>query len=482
MSSASGSPRGPLAAAIPAARRGRAPGPDADVAFAGPAAQAELVRRREVRPRELVELVLARIAELDSGLNAFRAVLPERALAEADQAEARVGAGERRPLLGVPVAIKDDVAVAGLPLTRGTSAVDDPAPADGELVARLRAAGAIVVGVTNVPELTLWGFTETQTNGATRNPWDRHRTPGGSSGGSASAVAAGLVPLATASDGAGSIRIPAALCGVFGLKVQRGRLGWGDGAERWNGMAVPGVLARTVADTALAYEALTGLAWTQAAAHPPGRLRVAVALATPPGIPERMLDRERREAVVATGELLRTLGHDVHEHELPLTVAMASRVAVRYLAGAAEEARDVAHPERLERRTRQMIALGRAAERVLPRARAAEGADAATINAIFDHHDLLLTPAVATPPVPIGTWEGRNAVTTWHANASRYPFLALWNHLGNPAASLPAGFDSLGLPLAVQLVARPEGEETLLSVAAQLEQARPWADHRPPVS
>ena len=180
-----------------------------------------------MRPRELAELALARIGELDGTLNAFRVVRAEQALAAADALVL-----DDRPLLGVPVAIKDDTAVAGERLTWGTAAVETPAAVDGHLAALLRAAGAVVIGITNVPELTLWGFTETLSNGATRNPWDPARTPGGSSGGSAAAVAAGLVPLATASDGAGSIRIPAACCGLFGCKLTRGRLGWGDGRAR----------------------------------------------------------------------------------------------------------------------------------------------------------------------------------------------------------------------------------------------------------
>jgi amidase len=449
---------------------------DDELAFAGPARLAALVRAGEVTPRELVEAALARIAHVDQGLNAFRVTLPERALAEADQALARVGSGASRPLLGVPVAIKDDVAVAGQRLTRGTGAVDAVQVADGEIVARLRAAGAIVVGITNVPELTLWGFTETLSNGATRNPWDPTRTPGGSSGGSGAAVAAGLVPLASASDGSGSIRIPAALCGLFGLKLTRGRLPWGDRAEVWNGMAVPGLLARSVADTALAYEAVLG----EALATGPGpRLRIAVSTATPPGIPRRVLDREHREAVQATASLLAGLGHEVHAHDLPVTLAMSSRVAVRNLAGAADEAGQVDHPERLERRTRSMVRTARVASRLLPRARRGQDADAQAVGALFEDHDLLLTPTVAGPPAPVGTWSGRGAARTWQGNVERYPYTALWNHLGNPAASVPAGFDTAGLPLSAQLVARPGAETTLLSVAAEIEEARPWTQHRP---
>jgi amidase len=428
-----------------------------------------------VSPRELVEHALARITELDGSLNAFRVVRAEHALAVANAIEL-----DDRPLAGLPVAVKDDAAVARERMTWGTGAVTSSSQVDGEIVRRLRLAGAIVIGITNVPELTMWGFTETLSNGATRNPWDLARTPGGSSGGSAAAVAAGLVPLATASDGAGSIRIPAACTGLFGLKATRGRLSWGDRGEVWAGMAVPGVLARSVADTAIAYAALTEQPWSPVGE--PGRLRVAFSTATPPGIPQRALDGERRQAVVATASLLDSLGHEVHEHDLPITLGMVRRVAVRYLAGAAEAERTVERPELLERRTRRMARAGRAAERLLPGALAGREADAAAFAPLFAEHDVVLTPAIAGPPPRVGTWQGRGAAATWQGNAQQYPFSALWNHLGNPAMAVPAGFDRAGLPLSVQFAGRMGEEPRLLALAAQLEEARPWAHARPPVS
>jgi len=446
-----------------------------ELAWAGPARLAELVRRREATPRELVELALERIDRLDGRLNAFRVVRAERALAQADALEI-----DDRPLLGVPLAVKDDLAVAGERRTLGSVAVEAVERADSRIVAALRAAGAVVVGITNVPELTLWGFTETLSHGATRNPWDLARTPGGSSGGSAAAVAAGLVPLATASDGAGSIRIPAACTGLFGLKVTRGRIPWDGGRETWAGLAVPGLLARTVADTAHAYAALTGEPWSPAGE--PGRLRVAFSTATPPGIPQRALHREHREAVVATARLLEGLGHDVHEHDLPLSLATVRRVAARYLAGAAEAEREVDRPDLLERRSRRMAAAGRAARRALGDVAAAQAADAAALAPLFAEHDVVLTPAVSGPPPRVGRWQRSGAAATWQGNAQQYPFSALWNHLGNPAAAVPAGLDAAGLPLSVQLAGRIGEERTLLALAAQIEQARPWAGSRPPVS
>jgi len=451
-----------------------------ELAFAGPLRLAALVRARQVTPRELVELALERIARLDPRLNAFRVVLAERALEEADRAGRLVDVGSR-PLHGVPVAVKDDVAVAGQVRAMGSAARERPEPVDAELVRRLRAAGAIVVGLTRTPELGLWGFTESAAGGATRNPWDPDRTPGGSSGGSAAAVAAGLVPLATATDGVGSIRIPAALCGLFGLKPQRGRLSTAPRAEVFTGLAVPGVLARGVEDTAFAYEALTGLPWLAAARRPPGRLRIAVSARLPPGI-RATVDASVLAAVEETAELLRGLGHDVRRRDPGMSQAMARRVLVRYLAGAAEEARAVEHPERLEPRTRRIARAGVLAGRVLPRARAGEAADAARLTALFAEHDALLCPTVATAAPRVGAWDGRGALATLLGNLARFPFTGAWNHAGVPAASVPAGRDADGLPRAVQLVGPPGSEPLLLSLSRQLEEARPWTHVRPPVS
>src|ERR1700736_4595017 len=205
-----------------------------DLAYSGIARQAQLIAAGEVSSRELVEIYLERIARFDLDLNAFRVVFAERARLEAQPADARRGAGEERPLLGVPFAVKDDIDVAGELTAWGSNATEGAAPADAEVVRRLREAGAVIIGKTNVPELTIWPFTETATFGATRNPWDLQRAPGGSSGGSAAAVAAGLVGAALGSDGAGSIRIPAAWCGVFGLKPQRDRVSMAPKAEAWH--------------------------------------------------------------------------------------------------------------------------------------------------------------------------------------------------------------------------------------------------------
>ena len=229
-----------------------------EIAFAGLARQAEMVRDGEVSPTELVGQSLERIDQIDPQLNAFRKVFADKAMLEAEQAEARRSAGDKRPLLGVPIAIKDEIDVVGEVNLHGTDAFEQPAKADAEVVRRLREAGAIIVGLTLLPELAICGFTESATYGVTRNPWNPQRTPGGSSGGSASAVAAGLVPIASAGDGAGSIRIPAACCGLFGLKPSRGRVSLAPKLEGWRGMVVEGCVSRSVLDSALWLDVVSG--------------------------------------------------------------------------------------------------------------------------------------------------------------------------------------------------------------------------------
>jgi amidase len=454
---------------------------DDEVAFAGVAGQAELVRRGEVSSRELVELALRRIERLDPALNAFGAVYAERALREAAAADARVGAQERAPLLGVPVAVKDEIDIAGEITSHGTGAAVTPASGDAEVVRRLRAAGAIVVGKTKMPELGLWPFTESVTWGVTRNPWDVERTPGGSSGGSAAAVAAGMVPAAIGADGAGSIRIPAACCGVFGLKPQRDRVSRAPHDRDRAHWVVFGALTRSVLDTGVMLDVLSSQAqgFTEAAKATPGRLRIAVSTGFPPGVRGRLSD-EVRGALDTTAELLRSLGHtvversvDMRARDVPVILALIFRL-VRELVG------EVEHPQRLERRTRALARPGAlVSDRMVERLLAAEGALVARIAAIFDDYDLVLAPVMSEPAVPAGIMEGRGATATYLWQTGWVPFTVLWNITGQPAASVPVGHSGEGLPLAVQLVGRPHDERTLLSVAAQLEAERPWNDRRP---
>jgi len=458
----------------------------ADIAYAGAAEQARLVRSREISAREVVDATLARIDALDPHLNAYRVVFADRARDEADRADALGSQGEGRTLLGVPVAIKDDADVAGEVTAWGTDAYGGPKSVDSDVVARLRAAGAIVIGKTHVPEMTLWPWTASETWGVTRNPWDRRRTPGGSSGGSAVAIATGMCGVALGSDGGGSIRYPSALTGVFGIKPQRDRVPLGpDHHGAWNGLTAYGPLARTVGDAAAFLDAtgddLPVGGFTAALARPLTPLRIAFSFGPPPGSFAR-LSAERRTALEQTAELLRALGHHVFEQEVDYGLAAMWNVSVRYLDGLHHDVATMARPEHLERNTHRLAAYGgRFPRSWAARARARAPAIAERMNRSFEGADVVMTPIAGGPPPNIDDVVGRGlARSLYRSNAAAWA--APWNAIGQPAASVPAGIDSGGLPLAVQLCGRLRDEATLLNLAAQIEGARPWADRRPPTT
>jgi amidase len=450
------------------------------LAFAGAARQAERIRRGDVDPVELVEFTLDRIARIDPQLNAFRVVLADRARAEAERAAARVRLGEERPLLGVPVAIKDDLAVAGQVRSLGSRAHGGPEAEDALAVRRLRDAGAIIVGITRVPELCVWPFTETLEGGVTRNPWNLEHSPGGSSGGSGAAVAAGLVGLATASDGAGSIRIPAAWNGLFGLKPTRDLVPTDPYVAPWRGLTVVGVLTRTVADTALGLEVMSGQPLVEASRRPLRPLRIGLSLRSPLPTPVPINPAWQYGAQL-TAELLEGLGHRVIECDVKVGPKTVAAITARYLTGIADDAEAMAHPERLERRTRSMARLGAGARRLLPRVQAWDADVLAECSRVFADVDVLLTPALAQPPQEVGKWEGVGAIRTLEGSLRRVPFSPMWNVAGFPAAVVPAGHDGDDLPRAVQLVAPTGQDALLLALATQIEQARPWAGALPPV-
>jgi amidase len=462
-----------------------------EVAFAGAARIAEMVRAKQVSPSELVELYLERISRIEPALNAYRIVLPEQARADAKVAEERLAAGDRAPLLGVPVAIKDNVDYAGQVTTHGTAAYGEPAAEDSLVVRRLREAGATILGKTNLPELAIYGFTESPTWGDTRNPWDRSRTCGGSSGGSGVASAAGMCAIAHATDGAGSIRNPAAYCGLFGLKPQRNRVSLWPDREHWHGLAVSGCVSRTVMDTALYLDVIGGAAkgdfdsppplerpLIDAARSSPRKLRIASTTRT-------VLPMAKAAEVIAAYEetvgLLRSLGHEVNEAS-PSYGRLTTDFYPLYFRGIRDEAMTLAHPERLSRQTKGFVRLGRLiSDRRLAKIRDRMPAATARIQRLFRDYDLLITPATAQLPVEIGRWRGQGALRTINGMSNVYPYGAAWNYTGQPAATIPAGFTDAGLPRSVMLVARPNDEATLISVAAQLEAERPWADRTPDV-
>jgi amidase len=462
-----------------------------DLAFVGAAEQVEMLAAGTITAPALLEVYLERIARLDPVLRSYRVVLAGTARQEAVAAQRRLDAGERLPLLGIPVAIKDSVDVAGEVTTYGSSAHGAPATRDAEVVHRLRAAGAVIIGKTAVPELMMLPYTESLTFGATRNPWDTALTPGGSSGGSAAAVAAGLAPLALGSDGGGSIRIPSGWCGLFGLKPQRDRVSLAPGEDTWCGLNVNGPIARSVRDAALFLDvAATPEAgpapaggFAAVAARDPGRLRIALSTKVPPPLLARC-GKEQRAAVGHAGVLLRDLGHDVitRDPDYP-PAAVYANFLPRYFRGIYNDVRSLPYPDRLEARTRNMARIGSLlSDRRMAAVHAGAAALAARIQSIFDDVDVVITPGNAAGPSRIGAYQRRGALLSFLLVSGRVPFFGMWNLTGQPAAVVPWGLDHAGVPLSVQLVGRPHDEATLLALAAQIEAARPWAAWRPPVS
>jgi amidase len=441
---------------------------DTDIAFAGVNGQRQLLRDGTVSSVQLLELSLRRIKELDPAIGAFRTLFAT-ARGEAEAADAAIARGEDRPLLGVPMAVKDNLPVAGHAPSEGTGSPQPVATADAEIARRLRAAGAVLVGATKLPELALWPFTESVTWGATRNPWNLDRTPGGSSGGSAAAVAAGLVAAAHGSDGGGSIRIPAACCGLVGLKPTRGFVSLAPDVEHWHGLSVAGCLTRSVEDTVTVLNVLqdTVLELTE-----PGPLRIAWSTKTPVPSP---LDPAVRAALDGVVQRLEGLGHTTVAAD-PSYRGVQVSFLVRYATGVADDLANLTDPSVTEPRTRLVAALGRRLRgRPLTRALRLGQAAAARLATLPGGADVLITPTLASPPRPVGALTGRRTL----ALAGRHvPYTPTWNVTGQPALAVPAGFTVDGLPLSVQLIGVPGSEQLLLSLAAQLQD---WTERRPPV-
>jgi amidase len=481
--------------------------PDSDLMLRGATELAQMVRSGEVSSRELVETSLARIEELNPKLNAFVDVDGERALQAADA----VKPGDERPFAGVPIAIKNNVPVEGLRITLGCSLMaDHVADSDHNVTRRLKDAGFIVVGTTTLPEYGILPVSEARLFGPTRNPWDLERTPGGSSGGSAAAVAAGMVPVAHGNDGGGSIRIPAACCGLVGLKVARGRISgapvFGDSP-----LVCDGVLTRTVADTAAILDVLAGYepgdaTWAPPPAQPfaasaasapvsavdgSNKLRIA-ATKTPP-LPDATVDPVCAQAVDDAAQLLRSLGHEVQEVDPPWRIPGLSEMfgaffsihiglEILYSGVVAKREPTADDMEPMSWAIFQMVknidsVQGLALEVQLQ-------ALTRQLVAFLEPYDALLTPALAERPLPIGTLDTAAAdpMSTFTRSGMFTPFTPILNASGQPGISLPLYHGEDGLPLGVQLIGRPAGEAALLALAGQVQEAAPWADRRPSIS
>ena len=474
--------------------------PDSDLMFRSAIELADMVRAGEISARELVQTSLDRIEELNPELNAFVQIDGERALATADE----IGPGDERPFAGVPVAIKNNRPVSGLRLTYGCSLMAEyVADYDHNVTRRLREAGFVIVGSTTLPEYGILPTSEARIFGPTRNPWDLQRTPGGSSGGAAAAVASGMVPVAHGNDGGGSIRIPAACCGLVGLKPSRGRISaapeLGDSS-----LGIDGVLTRTVADTAAILDVLEGYelgdaTWApppsepfaQSALAAPDRLRIAATTLAP--IAEAAVDPMCAQAVLDAGDLLRSLGHEVVEVEPPWRIdglqELFGAVFSNHIALSIAYSGAIAGREPTEG---DMEPMSWAIYSMIQKLGAVEGMAAGVqlqahtrrLISFLSPYDALLTPALAERPLPLGVLDtaAPEPMSTFTRSGLFTPFTPVFNASGQPGISLPLYEGEDGLPLAVQLVGRPAGEGALLALASQLEEAVPWATRRPPVA
>lgn len=434
---------------------------------------AAAVRAGEVTARGVVAEHLDRIGKLNAELGAFVRLRSEEALREAEEVDDRADRRELR-LAGVPVAIKDNLPVRGEPMRRGSAAAPTAAQdEDHPVVARLRATGAVVVGLTNLPELGIYPMTDSAF-GVARNPWNRDRTAGGSSGGAAAAVAAALVPVAVGNDGLGSIRIPAAVCGVFGMKPGAGVVPAQIGADSWGGLSENGPLATTVADAALMLEVMAG---TEFSLAEPSGLRIAVSVKPPsPGI---MVHRSFTTPVRQCGELLASLGHTVDNEDPPYPRWATPAGIERWFTAAVADAEPYLAGPGLERRTRRHVRAGQVMLRLHPPRDSERERLRAALKPFFDRHDVLVMPSLARPCPAARRWGEGSWLHSVITSLTYAPMAGAWNLAGFPAATVPTGPAAAGLPGSVQLVAAPGGEAVLLAVAAQLERTQGWPRHAP---
>jgi len=487
-------------------------------------ALAAAVARGEVSAPELLSLALQQLDRVEPHIQSLARLMEGEARAQIDAWPPGRPAGV---FGGVPFLVKDAVHdIAGLPTGQGSRAFTRVATEDSSIVRRLKAAGLVIFGKTRLPELALKGVTDPRAQGRSRNPWHLDHTPGGSSGGAAAAVAAGVVPMAAGNDGGGSIRIPAACCGLFGLRPSRGRVSPGPAiGEVWYGASSDGVISRSVRDSALALDVLAGpepgdpfriptpsAPYAALVRQPPPRLRIAYSTTSPLGTP---VDAEAVAAVEHTVDLLRQLGHEV----VPGAPDIDGRaLAQTYLhlyfgvvaAGVSQAREQGARESDFEPLTRVLAALGRATSAGTATRHLWRWNDfARALGRFHEQHDLLLTPTLAGPPVKHGTgdppaWQ-ESLLTVLCATGllgglhrlgvlapvidqialdslRHVPFTQLANLTGTPAMSVPLHWCANGLPLGVQFIARFGEEAVLLQLAAQLEQAQPWFERLPPLA
>ena len=460
-----------------------------ELAFASALEQAKLVRQRQISPLELVDLYLQRIEQLNGRLGSYVAVAAEAAIATAKaQTEAIVtSTDDLPPFFGVPISIKDLNAVAGLPCAYGVKVLKKRIATDDDgVVTRIKQAGFVILGKTATSEIGTLPYTEPDGFPPARNPWNLDYTPGGSSGGAAAALAAGLCAIAQGSDGGGSIRGPASCCGLVGIKPSRGRVTHAPHGDRLSGIATNGPIARTVADAAALLDVMSGYvtgdpywlpdppdSFLSASQTPPGHLRIAFATAIDS---IGAADTSCQQAVLDTVELLQSLGHTV-ESGCPVVGDLIEPFTIIWQSVLSE----VGIP---------FIFLGKMNRWLLNRSRFHSSGKylravskmqiiARRIVTFFDDVDVLVLPTYLHPTIRVGEWanlrpaEVLEKIIGWVAPCP--PF----NATGQPAITIPMGFDPQGLPIGVQLIGRPAAEATLIALAAQLEAAKPWKQHRP---
>jgi len=465
-----------------------------DFAWLDATAQAELVRKKEVKPIELVEAAISRIERLNPTLNAV--ITPMYELART----AAAGELPDGPFTGVPFLLKDILgAYAGVRMTLGSKLLQDFVPDhDSELVVRLRRAGLIILGRTNTPEFGILPTTEPLLFGPCRNPWNTDHTAGGSSGGSAAAVAAGMVPMAHGNDGGGSIRIPASCCGLFGLKPTRARNPLGpDFGDVLSGLVVEHALTRSVRDSAALLDATAGPDvgdpyWAPPPERPflqevgagPGRLRIAFKTEAATGA---SVHPDCVQAVNEAAELCDDLGHEVEERNLPLNAEMLIKAfSILWSAGTGSTLKVLsATPDQVEPLTwalKEMSDQYSAADYVL--ALQTLHGISREVARFFQNYDILLTPTLAEPPLPLGAFDSSsdNPLHGFHRSTEFACFTAIYNITGQPAMSVPLFWNDENLPVGSHFIGRFGDEATLFRLAAQLEEARPWDGRRPPVS